>query len=414
MIRGRPGHRLRAAGAVVAPVVLAVLVAGCGTDSRRSSDTGSSTLTVYSSAPLRGSDAAQARGVVNGEKLALEQAGGRAGPFTVKYLSLDEADPATGSWDPGAVAENARRAVMDNSTIAYLGELGNGATAVSLPILNEAGIPQVSPLETYAGLTRPGGAGEPDKYYPSGRRSFVRLVADDQRQAAAQARLQHGDGCRSTLVLSDRSPYGQAMAGLVARALPAAGVTVADTFDFDLPSSQPVTLAASAKDAGADCVFLAAVNPADSAAVLRGIHSADPSLGLYAPGALAVARFAADLGPAGPAVRITGPIVRGGGDPALRRRFAAAYRRAFGQAPPPGAANGYEAMNAVLAAIRAAGDKGNDREAVRRALLTLRDRPSVLGTYSVQPGGDVAPTAVALYRVRGGRLVPAGTVPAGG
>ena len=49
-----------------------------------------------------------------------------------------------------------------------------------MPILNKAGIPQISPSNTGAGLTtdKPGSGrqGAPEKYYPAGERTYARVV----------------------------------------------------------------------------------------------------------------------------------------------------------------------------------------------------------------------------------------------
>ncbi len=91
--------------------------------------------------------------IVDGEKLALAQAGGHVGPFSVGYVSLDDADPNSGKLDPGATASDAKMAAQDTTTIAYLGEYESAATAVSLPLINAAGILQLSPASPYVGLT---------------------------------------------------------------------------------------------------------------------------------------------------------------------------------------------------------------------------------------------------------------------
>jgi branched-chain amino acid transport system substrate-binding protein len=55
---------------------------------------------------------------------------------------------------------------MDPTSIAYIGEFDSGASAISIPILNETQIAQISPSDTAIGLTRDGpGAdlGEPAK-----------------------------------------------------------------------------------------------------------------------------------------------------------------------------------------------------------------------------------------------------------
>ncbi len=146
--------------------VLALLVlAGCAReDAADSAATNSTTLTVWSSLPLQGPEGAESRDILEGQKLALLQAGGRVGPYTVKLSSLDASTAAAQGWDPEQTAENARRALRDRTTIAYLGESSSGATAISLPILNASGIPQVSPQATYTGLTHRAGRCEPERY----------------------------------------------------------------------------------------------------------------------------------------------------------------------------------------------------------------------------------------------------------
>ncbi|MES1193974.1 MAG: branched-chain amino acid ABC transporter substrate-binding protein, partial [Solirubrobacterales bacterium] len=142
-------------------------VAACGSDdnsgssstgSSETSSSGSKNLTIYSSLPLQGDSRPQSLSVVNGEKLALESQGGKVGDFTIKYVSLDDATAAAGKWDPGATSGDARKAAQDKSTIAYLGEFNAGAAAISIPILNDAGILQISPSNTATGLTRSLGA----------------------------------------------------------------------------------------------------------------------------------------------------------------------------------------------------------------------------------------------------------------
>src|SRR6185437_5677143 len=91
------------------------------------------TLTIYSSLPLQGAARTQAVAAVNGAKLALEQAGGKAGKFPVQFKSLDDPTAQQGGWDPNATSSNALKAAGDDSTIAYIGEFNSGATAVSLP-----------------------------------------------------------------------------------------------------------------------------------------------------------------------------------------------------------------------------------------------------------------------------------------
>ena len=160
-------------GGLVLGSILAL--SACGSSSSSSSSSaagggstsgGSKTIDVYSSLPLQGASSAQTVPLVKGIQLALSQAKDKAGQFTVKYQSLDDSTAAAGEWDPTQTAANARKAATDPKTVYYIGEFNSGASEVSIPILNQAGVPQVSPANTYVGLTtsEPGSApGEPDR-----------------------------------------------------------------------------------------------------------------------------------------------------------------------------------------------------------------------------------------------------------
>ena len=142
-------------------------------------------LRIVSSLPTHGSAAAD---VLLGERLALEQAAGQAGGRQIELVARSASSPQEpASWRPELVSRNARDATLDEATVAYLGEFNSGASAISIPILNEFGIQQILPTNGYVGLTRSEGAdrGEPDKYYPSGTRTYVRVAPADHHQAAA-------------------------------------------------------------------------------------------------------------------------------------------------------------------------------------------------------------------------------------
>ena len=126
--------------------------------------------------------------MVDGEKLALEQAGNKVGKYTIKYVALDDSTAAAGKWDagPGLVRRPQGRA--GHVTIAYLGEFNSGARRSRSRSSTRPRILQISPSNTYVGLTPPRAPnqGEPDKYYPSGKRTYGRVVPADHIQAAAR------------------------------------------------------------------------------------------------------------------------------------------------------------------------------------------------------------------------------------
>src|SRR5687768_14869178 len=201
----------------VAGILVCLGLAACGEDGGGGDveESGGGQLTIYSSLPLQGPARTQAVATVNGAKLALEQAGGKVGDFEIAFKSLDDSTAQAGGWEPGATSANARKAASDDTTIGYIGEFTSGATAVSLPILNEAGVPQVSPGNTAVGITSddPGAEpGEPVKYYPSGQRTYVRVLPKDTFQGAALVALAKEEGCGSAYLLNDKEVYGAGLA----------------------------------------------------------------------------------------------------------------------------------------------------------------------------------------------------------
>lgn len=394
--------------AVVLAAACATGLAACGSSTKEEARGGSvigDTLTVYSSLPLRGPFAGRMRSLVNGEKLAIADAGGMVGDFVIKYASLDDAAGPDG-WDASATADNARAAARDPTTIAYLGDADFGATAISLPILNEAGVAQVSPASTYPGFTSAAVGtekGEPDKYEPSGVPTFARVIPTDVVEGEAQAAYQRAEGCRRTLVVAGKDVPARASAAAVTAALGRAGIGAGEPQSVDLASDDQAQAAQAARAAGADCVFVGAGPDARPVALWQALHAALPAARLFAPAALARPGFLGALsGPEQAVTRITQPILprpllNARGRDVLRR-----YRERFGAPAPVEMLYGYEAMALVLDTLRRAGDRANERTYVAGLLRTARRPDSVLGPYAIRPDGDTTLRRFSGYGVRSG------------
>jgi branched-chain amino acid transport system substrate-binding protein len=394
---------------LVAIALTGAAAAGCGgVSASGASEATGNQLVIYSSVPLHGPSAAVGEEIVDGERLALADAGGRAGRFRVGYFSLDDCNPSTGELDPGVTAANAKMAAADTSTIAYLGELGSAGTAVSLPLINAAGILQVSPGSPYVGLTSSLHAGqyEPQRFYPSGRRNFGRLQPGDPAQAAAQVQLMRMLGVRSVYVLDDQDPFDMPLAQIVAADAAAAGISVAGRDSVATASpAPPAGELEKIVRAGAQAVFFAGSPGRGTVALWRALHGADPHALLLGSSALVSEEFTSALGAAAGSTYLTTPALDPRSYPPLAARVLGEYRRHFGANGDAYALYGYEAMSVVLAAIRGAGAKGNDRLAVIARFFATRDRASVLGSYSIQPDGETTLARYGVDRVSGGHAV---------
>lgn len=387
---------------------MALLASACGGSQTFTNVATSTTRTVdiYSSLPLQGADTTQTDAIVDGIKLALLQARGRAGRWIVDYRSLDDSTAIAGNWDAGQTAANARAAAADPNVVFYIGDF-KGGTDVSLPILNQAGVPQVSPGTTYAGLTvhAPGtSANEPQMYYPTGVRTFLRLVPTDAIQAAADLMAMHQSRCGKVAVASDREPYGTGLARFLEVEKSWYGVKVISDVAIDPSASSFTSYAKMIKDRGADCFFFAGLVSRGAVQITQDVHAALPTANVFGGDGVCTGSYTADWAGGVPADidRFIHCTVATGDLTARQagRAFLAAYRARYGVADPdPYAVYGYEAMELGLTTIKRLGPKGDSKSAVLKALFATFDRRSAIGIYGFDRDGDTTLRSYGLYRV---------------
>src|SRR5919112_2202930 len=265
-----------------------------GSGDSGSSGGGGKTVNVYSSLPLQGASRPQTTAMVNGIKLALDQVGGKAGETTIKYTSLDDSTAQAGSWTPEAVGANARKVAGDDAAIAYIGEFNSGGSAVSIPILNEVPIAQISPANTAVGLTsdEPGAdKGEPEKYYPTGERHYLRIVPKDTIQGAALATVMKQDGCTTVYILNDKEVYGAGLARNIDASAKEQGLEVAGNEGIDPKAPNFRSQASTIADAGADCFVFSGITANGAVQLYKDVAAAVPDAKLYGPDGVAESGF---------------------------------------------------------------------------------------------------------------------------
>jgi branched-chain amino acid transport system substrate-binding protein len=387
----------------------APVLAGCGTDQSRGGEVPGDTLTIYSSLPLQGPHRAQSQGIINAEKLALNEAGGAAGEFTVNFASRDDAtagDSRAPGWNPGRTADNASKAAQDSRTIGYVGEFDSGASAISVPVTNEASIMQVSPAATAVGLTKlAAGAekGEPDRFYPTGERTFARVVPADDVQAAAAVRWAREIGARKVFLVDDRSVEGRGLAEQF-RLASEGKLKVVDQKGMDPRQDGYSELAGEIARNDPDLVYFGGGVESNAVRFWRDMHAAAPGARLMGSARLLVPDFYEHVGSAAARTYLISATRDPSRLPARGQRFLRDYRRQFGKEPDAYAAYGHAAMSLLLDVLRRAGDRANKRDEVVERLLDTRNFDSVLGPFSLNVNGDTSLDEVAGYRVRNGRL----------
>jgi len=372
------------------------------------------TLNIYSSLPLQGAQRLQTIALNQGIQLALDQAGGKAGSFKIKFEKLDDSSAQSGTWTPEATSANAREVATDEKAVAYIGEFNSGASAISMPILNEIPIAQVSPANTAVGLTSDeagADAGEPDKYYPSGERHYARIVPKDTIQGAALATVMKEDGCKTVGILNDKEVYGQGLATNVEEAAKTQGLTVSGNEGIDPKAANFRSQAAGLKSDNVDCFVFSGVTPNGAVQLFKDVSAAIPDAKLYGPDGVSNPEFFVPKEGGVPVdvakkTTVTVATLEPGSYPPEGQRFFDEYKKKYKvKNVDPYAVYGYEAMSLVLDAIKRAGDQGGDKQAVIDAIFATKGRESVLGTYDIDENGDTTITDYGVYKIVNGELV---------
>jgi branched-chain amino acid transport system substrate-binding protein len=384
---------------------------------------GGGTLNVYSSLPLQGAQRLQTTALVDGIKLALQQHQNKAGGYTIKYTSLDDSTAQLGTWAPEATSANARRVAQDDRAIAYIGEFNSGASAISIPILNEVPIAQVSPANTAVGLTsdEPGAdEGEPDKYYPTGERHYLRVVPKDTIQGAALATLMKEDGCTAVAILNDKEVYGAGLARNIEASAKEQGIEVTGNEGIDPKAPNYRSQAAAIKSDGADCFVFSGVTPNNAVQLYKDVSAAIPDAKLYGPDGVSNPEFYDPAeGGIPPEIQAKTKISVATLDPKEYppegQKFFEDFSAEYGvENPDVYSIYGYEAMDLVLDTCDELGDQCSDKQAMIDALFQTKGRQSVLGTYDIDENGDTTITDYGIYSIKNNELVFDQTIKASG
>lgn len=364
-------------------------------------DTSKGQLLIYASLPLTGDSLDQTQAIVNAMNLALEQYGGTAGGYKIRFQALNDASEATGTWTAEQESLNAEKAVADKATV-YLGTYNSGAAAIAIPILNEAGIPMVSPANTAPELTKKGFDDRLlDSLYTRGDRNFFRVIPADDLQGPAGANWAKELGAENVYVLHDDEVYGLGVATAFQNKAKDLGLTIRGFKGIDPTAVDYTTLIQEVKSSGADLLYFGGRTQTNGGELLKDLRDAVEHVTWIGPDGVLENAFIDAAGEEAAegayATFVGGPYHHLQGKGAT---FYQAYKARYNSEPEAYAIFGYDAMLAALSAIDKACSK--DPTAVLNALRNLGEVDGALGKWSFDQNGDTTISTMNLYRVQGG------------
>jgi len=386
-------------------VIMMAAPLACLSAGANAADCSKGKIKIYTSWPLQGAMLPEGTGMKNGVNLAVNQHKGMAGGYCVEVVNLDDASPQTGKWDGAVEAENANKAISDADAMVYIGTYNSGAAKVSMTITQRAHMAQITPANTYPGLTKKIGAapGEPEIYRPLGIVSYFRVPPADDIQGAVGARWAKKLGYKKVYILNDQELYGKGIADVFEAEAKKIGLTVVanEGIDYKQPDQKPILTKIRAS--GADLVYMGAVVETGAQTIIRqmkdlGMVSPKVSFmgpdGLYEEELLKAATCGAAMGVNMHITFASLPFEHMTGRGA---EIYKAYKEAYKIEPTSYALYSWEAAEIALQAIDRAGAK--DREKIRAAVAGTKDFKGLNGTWSFDANGDTTIKVMSGFKV---------------
>jgi branched-chain amino acid transport system substrate-binding protein len=385
--------------------------ADTGAASEPAGDATGGDFKIVSDLPLQGASGAQSKTLNQAIALYLEQQGGKAGNFNITFEAKDDSTAAAAKWDPTTCSANAQAYAGDDKILGVLGTFNSGCAALEIPILNQASVAMTSPANTGVGLTHvgPGSVpGEPDKYYPTGKRNYTRVVPSDDFQGAAAAQLLQELGVKSLYVLNDKEVYGKGVADATAAAAEKLGLTVLANEGYDPKAPNYDALFEQIKGQNPDAVYIGAIIDNNGGQLVKDkvkILGDNEAVKLVGPDGMLVNDLPTDK-QAGAAAEGMYLSFSGLGPEQIKERggvaaeFLTAYEAKHGK-PEVYTMYGAAAAQAMLKAIEAS---DGTRESVVEQLFKLQipKEESLLGeAYGFDENGDTTLKDMSVFRVAG-------------
>lgn len=209
---------------------------------------------------------------------------------------------------------------------------------------------------------------------------FWRTCPADGRQVEAVFRLLREDGVETVSLVTANTPYGETFARLASAAAAMNGVRI--TGAVSLSASDNFTEIAARIGEEEPEMVVAAVYPEEAVGIANALSAAGSSAGLFLTDAGRSPYLLASLGQRAEGIRGTSL------SPDPSTGYAVAYEEIFGEAPPPFAAQTYDAL--LLAVYTAARQEAAPAEPLAKSLRWVVSGDGIAKGWDPQEAGEAA------------------------
>jgi branched-chain amino acid transport system substrate-binding protein len=413
---------------ILAVAALALAAAGCGGDDDGGDGGGGGGVTALPSSacgpvryegegepdaliasdfPLQGANRALTTEMADAIEFELAQRDWKIGDLNIGYQSCDDSTAQAGSWDSAKCSSNARAYAGNEDMLGLIGTFNSGCAKLVIPVLNRASggpLAMVSPSNTYPGLTEGGPgteAGEPDNYYPTGNRNYVRVVWNDQYQGAANALYAQELGLKNIFVLNDSETYGLGIATLFSDAAKELGINILGNQKWDKKASSYESLASRIKASGADGIFLGGIICNNGGKLIKDLKASMPDVQLLGPdGWTPISATIEGAGGAANDMYISQPGIPVDQLKGAGKEFVDSFKQESGKTTvDPYTAYAAEAASVLFDAIERA---DGDRAKIAEELFNTKVTDGILGDFEIDENGDTTLGTVTFFQVKNG------------
>jgi branched-chain amino acid transport system substrate-binding protein len=366
---------------------------------------GTPDVLVASDLPMNGASQGRSEQMVDAIRQVLAGAGWQAGGHHVALQVCDDSLATTGAWDAQRCRDNAQAYAANAGVFGVIGTYNSGCAAEMLPILNQApggAVGLVSPGNTLVCLTQSAATcpkTQPASFFPSGSRSYVRVVPNDAGQAAGLVTSARKSGVRRPYVLyaaDDPTSLGQAQA--FRRAAKSLKIPAIGFRSWNPKAKSYRALMRKVARSHPDAVVLAGLTEQHGGALIKAkvavMGANSGRVALLAPDGFAQQSTITQAGAAARGMEVSlpgrAPSALTGPGKALVQALQAKHKTVELYAPYAG-----QAAAVLLDAIaRGAGGRG----AVTSALFATKVQNGIVGSFAFDASGDPTVGPITIYR----------------
>lgn len=352
----------------------------------------SQTYTIAFQGPLSGDNQQLGINEVNGVQLAIDQANAK-GDLGFKLQLKKADDQGTPDQAPTAAAS----VIQDDTVLGVVGPSFSGATKAVGATYGQAGISIITPSATNPSLSTQG--------FPT----FHRIVASDNVEGTQAADMFKKKGYTKVVVVDDLSDYGKGVADAIQTEAGKNGLQT-QRLSVDAKTTDYGSTAAQIASSGAQAMFYGGYD-AQAGLVAKALQAAGFTGDKYTGNGGKSSVFTEGAGAAGDGWYFTCGCSDATIAPAAKD-FTAAYKKAFNTDPSTYSPEAFDAANALIEAVKTAAKDGKPtRESVNTAVNGL-NYTGITTAIKFDKSGEVdqAAQVVNLFQQEGGVIKLLGNI----